>query len=61
MAEARIDPEQLQQAVNYALKRALERDPRVIDGPILIGIIAYPDNDRVDFKEIQAGKFEAGS
>lgn len=54
MAEARINPEQLQEAVNVSLRRALERDPRIITGPILIGIIAYPDNDRVSIKEIQA-------
>lgn len=54
MAEARINPEQLQQAVNASLKRALERDTTVIRGPILVGIIAYPDQDRVLVKDIQA-------
>lgn len=54
MAEARIDPGQVQEAVNSALKRALERDPRIITGPILIGIIAYPDDGQLNFKDIQA-------
>ena len=62
MAEARIDPEQFQQAVNASLRRALERDPKVITGPILIGIVAWPDdNNTVDFKDIQAVKIDANS
>ena len=53
MAEARINPEQFQQAVNDSLKRALDRDRDIIRGPILIGIIAYPDDNMVNFKDIQ--------
>jgi len=59
MAEARINPEQLQEAVQASLKRALERDPRLISRPILVGIIAYPDGDRVDFRDIQAVDIQA--
>lgn len=55
MAEAKIDPEQLREAVNASLKRALERDRDVIRRPILIGIIAYPDDrSQVAFEDIQA-------
>jgi hypothetical protein len=62
MAEARIDPAQLQEAVTSSLKRALERDPKIIVGPILIGIIAYPDdNNQVSYKEIQAAALDARS
>jgi hypothetical protein len=54
MAEVRINPEQLQEAVNASLKRALVREPGPITGPILIGIIAYPDDNVLSFKDIQA-------
>ena len=55
MAEARVDPEQFKRAVDASLARALQRDPKIITGPILIGIIAWPDdNDQVSFKDIQA-------
>jgi len=61
MAEAQIDPEQLKKAVEYAVQRALERDPRIITGPITVGIIAYPDDGNVNYKEIIAQKFDASS
>ncbi len=53
MAEARIPREQLNEQVQYALKRISDQD-LIITGPILVGIIAYPDGERVDFKDIQA-------
>jgi hypothetical protein len=53
MAEVRITPEQLQEQVQYALKRISDRD-LVITGPILVGIVAWPDGDRPDFRDIQA-------
>ena len=55
MAEAKIDPRQFEEAVNASLKRALERDRDLIRRPILIGIIAYPnDRSQVSFEDIQA-------
>lgn len=62
MAEAKIDPEQFQQAVNASLKRALERDRDYINRPILIGIIAYPDDrSQVSFEDIQAIQVDVNS
>jgi len=62
MAEARIDPEQLRQAVDASVKRALDRDQYGIKGPILIGIIAWPnDTNTIDIKEIQAIQVDANS
>ena len=59
MAEAKINPEQVQQAVNESVRRALARDPDIIRGPILIGIIAYPDDNQLNFKDIQvSGEFQ---
>lgn len=62
MAEAKIDPRQFQEAVNASLKRALERDRDIIRRPILIGIIAYPDDrSQVSFEDIQAIQADVNS
>lgn len=60
MAEARIDPTQLEQAVKESVARVLERPP-VIRKPILIGIVAWPDDKgQVSFEEI-SGQYGTGS
>jgi hypothetical protein len=48
---ARLDPNQLDQAVHRALAR-IPRD-KLIHGPILVGIIAYPEGDKVHFQDIE--------
>lgn len=51
MAEVQITHDQLQEAVSASLKRAVEREGR-LTRPILIGIIAYPQDGRLN---VQAG------
>lgn len=59
MAEVQITHEQLQEAVSASLKRAVEREPR-ITRPILIGIIAYPQDGRLNVADLQVGQAEIG-
>lgn len=49
---ARLDPKALDEAVHRSLAR-IPRD-RLIHGPILVGIIAYPEGDKVHFQDIEA-------
>ncbi|MDB4947818.1 MAG: hypothetical protein JWM27_467 [Gemmatimonadetes bacterium] len=61
MADAQINPDQLRQAVDASLSRVIGRDPKVITGPVLVGIIAYPDKDNsVSYKDLPAGELSAG-
>lgn len=60
MAEAvQITHDQLQEAVSASLKRAVEREGR-ITRPILIGIIAYPEDGRLGVADIQVAQAELG-
>jgi F420-0:gamma-glutamyl ligase len=52
MAEIRISREQLQQAVADALKRIPDRD-LIINGPVTVGIIAYPEGQEASFQDIK--------
>lgn len=53
MAEARIDRAQLERHVMEALRRIPDKD-LIINGPVTVGIIAWPDGDRPDFRDIVA-------
>jgi hypothetical protein len=52
-AGARINSQELERAVQSALRR-LPGD-RLIKGPILVGIIAYPEGGKIQFKDLQSG------
>jgi len=53
MAEVRISREELQKYVQEALQRIGDKD-LIINGPVTVGIIAWPDGDRPDFRDIAA-------
>jgi len=55
---ARINPEELERAVQTALRR-LPHD-RIIRGPILVGIIAYPEGGKIQFQDIQGQQGQQG-
>ena len=52
-AGVRLDPKNLDEAVHAALRRIPHDRPLI--GPILVGIIAYPEGGKIKFKDIQAG------
>lgn len=54
---AKLDRGKLEQAVQAAVRRALERQQTAqgLQGPIIVGIIAYPKGNEVLFSDLQSG------